>query len=248
MKRIQLLLLALALFGAACKDKTATATEEKQTTENKTVNPQAEHDLKLYRYSINIADPYTAISALSSYLMRDTNANIAYKDTLLQLYVETRSLMAAYKLSEEILKKKPNDTTTLEINLESAKSIGQLGASLDRAKQLTDMAPANAEYKFFYARALFENGHLKEAEKILLEVANDPQYKNQTTSFIWYKNGQPFPMEAKIQTSALMQIGQYYANARDKKTAKSYFRKIRSIDPQFQPAAEAILELDNLPF
>lgn len=251
-KTAVLVVAAVAMFATACKNNKETGNGGKSDSGNTSkvsdfkMSPEAEHDLKVYRKALYMGDPYTAVTALSSYLQYDS-LNVAYKDTLLRLYIELQQPKAAFLLSEEILKITPNDTDALNLNIGLAESIGALDRSVDNAKKLSDFHPNDLFYKSVYGQALLMNqASAVEGEKVLLEIINNPNSATETSPTTMVENGKMIQKEIKIRTKCLFLLATSYANASDYDKAEQYYRQILASDSKFSPAAEAILQIKKM--
>ena len=244
MKKISALLLVITLFAAvACKDKKTTETKDGKT--EKVVDPLAEHDLKVYRRALERGDAYTAIASLSSFLVRDSS-QIEYKDTLLQMYLQTEQAVATYKLSSELLKVRPNDTLLLQMNVSMAYQIGAADLAFDNLKKLLDIEPTNLVLKFQYGQSLLQRNQVDEGLKTLQSIIDDPNSSKVKVPYTVFENGRQVPKELKIKVACLMLMGQLYAQTNDFNTAETYFRKVLQVEPGFKEAAQAILDLKQL--
>ena len=244
MKKISALLLVITLFAAvACKDKKTTETKDGET--EKVVDPLAEHDLKVYKRSLERGDAYTAISSLSSFLMRDSS-KIEYKDTLLQMYLQTEQAVPTYKLSGELLKVRPNDTLLLQINVSMAYQLGVADLAFDNLKKLLDFEPNNLQLKFQYGQSLLQRNQVDEGIRTLQSIIDDPNSSKAKVPYTVFENGRQVQKELKIKVACLMLMGQLNVELKDYDTAESYFRQSLKVDPTFKAAAEAILDLKQM--
>ncbi len=244
MKKISALLLVITLFAAvACKDTKSTETKKGET--DKVVDPLAEHDLKVYKRAFERGDGYTAIAALNSFLMRDSS-KVEYKDTLLQLYLETQQVLASFKTSGELLKIRPNDTLLLQVNVSMAYQLGAVDLAFDNLKKLLEFEPDNLQLKFQYGQSLLQRNQVDEGLKTLQSIIDNPNSNKVKVPYTVFENGRQVQKELKIKVACLMLMGQLYAQTNDFDTAEQYFRKTLKVDPNFKEAAQAILDLKQL--
>lgn len=244
MKKISAILLVITMLAAAACKESKTETTKENATETK-LSPEAQHDLQLYRRALERGDAYTAIAALNSYLMYDSSKR-EYKDTLLQMYLQTQQIMASYKVSEELLRVDPNDTAVLEINVSSAFEMGMMDKAIGNTQKLLAIYPNNLKLKLQYAQALIQTGKHQEGLAELEAIVANPAAKNDKVPYTAFEGGQPVQKEIKINLAAVMVIGQYYTQMGNFDKAESYFRQALQIDSRFKEAAQAILGLKQL--
>lgn len=245
MKKITIILIAISCFAVACKDSKKTK-ETDGTRTAKNLDPQADHDLKLYTQAMNRADVPSAIYALNSYLMRDSSQP-AYKDTLLELYKDRREMAAIFVLSGEMLTKKPNDTSLLILYVQAAGVLNQLGFVTDKCLRLTEMFPNEDEYKFQYAEALLQSRNTAGAEAILLAIINDPNSAKKTTIVTAQDdNGQLRQSKINTKVGALLKLGQIKMLTNNLDEAEKIFSQASQITPNDNNIGAAILEVRRL--
>ncbi|MGV3597176.1 MAG: tetratricopeptide repeat protein [Bacteroidota bacterium] len=251
-KTAVLVVAAVAMLATACKNNKETGNGGKNDS-GKTaavsdfkMTPEAERDLKIFRKAWEMADPYTAIYALNSYLMVDSN-NLGMKDTLAKLYVETNQPIAALVVIKDYLKQKPTDTAMLVLNVKLAQAMGQPEKSADASKTLMSLFPEELTYKLNYAHSLLmSNGTALEGEKLLNEILSDPRSLQQKTAYNTVENGRQVSKDMSIKVGALMLLGEAYGANGDLDKGEQYFRDVLKVDPKFTPAAEAILQIKKM--
>jgi tetratricopeptide (TPR) repeat protein len=249
MKKIAVLLLAFAVFATACKDNKTKDKEETTAGAAAITNysPEAEHDLKVYRIALQRKDAYTAINALTSFLLRDSASNVSkYKDTLAQIYIEMQQAQPAFEITKEIIETRPNDTTILKMNVGIAESIGTLGQTVKACETLSKMYPDELMYQYYYGRAMLENQTLAaQGEKVMMGIIANPQSTVQTVAYPIFEKGELVPKRVKAKVAALMVLGQAYGANNDLDKAEYYFKEVLKID-RFAPAAEAITQINKI--
>lgn len=248
-KTAVLVVAAVAMLATACKNNKETGNGGKSDsgkTAAVSLTPEAERDLKIFRKAWEMADPYTAIYALNSYLMVDS-ANLGIKDTLAKLYVETNQPIAALVIIKDYLKQKPTDTAMLVLNVKLAQAMGQPEKSADASKTLMSLFPEELTYKLNYAHSLLmSNSTALEGEKLLKEILDDPRSLQQKTAYNTVENGRQVSKDMSIKVGALMLLGEAYGANGDLDKGEQYFREVLKVDPKFSPAAEAILQIKKM--
>jgi tetratricopeptide (TPR) repeat protein len=94
---------------------TANAQKNKEIT--------TDYDKIVYKNALKYNDAYTAINSIHAIIAKE-GENSVYKDTLAILYYKTNNFASSYLVSEELLTKKANDLTLLEINAVSLQNLG----------------------------------------------------------------------------------------------------------------------------
>lgn len=248
-KTAVLVVAAVAMLATACKNNKETGNGGKSDsgkTAAVSLTPEAERDLKIFRKAWEMADPYTAIYALNSYLMVDST-NLGIKDTLAKLYVETNQPIAALVIIKDYLKQKPTDTAMLVLNVKLAQAMGQPEKSADASKTLMSLFPEELTYKLNYAHSLLmSNSTALEGEKLLKEILDDPRSLQQKTAYNTVENGRQVSKDMSIKVGALMLLGEAYGANGDLDKGEQYFRDVLKVDPKFSPAAEAILQIKKM--
>lgn len=244
MKKISVfVLMALVLAVTACKE--GKTNNENENNNSEKVDSQSAFDLKLYRTALEQGDAYTAIAALNSYILRDSS-HIQYRDTLLQLYLQTQQLMASYQISSDILEDRPNDTLALQANVASAYELGAMDKAITSVKKLLEIDPTNLSLKFQYGQSLLQRNDVAEGLKIVQEVIDDPKAKQTKVPYTAFENGRQVQREVNLNLAAIMLMGQYYAQTGNFDKSETYFRLALKINPKFKEAAQAILDLKAL--
>ncbi len=192
-------------------------------------------DEKVFKESIRLKDPYTALYAAHALIELDAKHSRKYQDTLAAIYIALQMPNSAGIIATEQLKTDPDNKTMLEIKITNAMMEGRPEEALNINKKLFGMTNS-PKYLFQIAYIQIESGKSEEALKALEEMKAHPKYNTDSVKIQAEAQGgtQNVPLPAADQyLRAYMDIRKnQYPSAIQK------FQAALKIYPQFYKARE----------
>lgn len=196
----------------------------------------------IYQNAVKYGDANTAKTALHTLIALNAT-DAAYKDSLLNLYFSSQSMVSAVLLARELNTADPNNKVTLAILAASEQGIGLITEALDHYKKLYALSKSPSD--LYQAATLeFRLQRIAECQATLEAIlANPASEKEQVYISYGERDGQNVPLKA----AAWNIMGFLAQSKNNKEAAKECFNKALQIFPEFTLVKNNIEYLDNPP-
>lgn len=233
MKKLFILFFLGSLSLVACKD---TASGPSSSSD---VDTSMEDTLM--RTALDRKDFPTALICINTILYKDTTRVELY-DTLFNIYNATQNPYAVADVGQKILKLRPNDLDILEPTAAAFEILGSLVPAFELEQRMFSIN-GDPELKLLMANNLFNQNHVQGAmAELQWIIDNRAKTDTVTTKQPRYENPEQ-SQEVKIRAVAHYMMGQIFYQNGDKKSALAQMNKANEIDPYYDAAAAAVIEL-----
>ncbi|MBU3659528.1 MAG: tetratricopeptide repeat protein [Flavobacteriales bacterium] len=198
---------------------------------SKEAEPKADLNLTIYKNALKYNDFQTAIIA-SQAIVAIEGENSTFKDSLAILYYNTNNAVSCHLMCKELLVKKPNDQTLLELN---AICLSKIGSALDAigAYETLFNVSKNRYHGYKLAQLQFEIKRLAEAMVTINSCLTKTEELKATIAMNKNKDEmQEVPLNAAIQN--LKGLVSY--ELKDAQSAVKCFEEALKIYPEFETA------------
>lgn len=225
-------------FGQKNKNKSEETAPSATTT---TTSPKGgggggiDNDKKVYQMSLRYGDYIAATQAVYNIIAVEGETS-GWKDTLNLLYFTRENYVQSLLLSNELMTKRPDDKSLMEIKAVSLESIGNAKEALEAYEKLYPLSK-NINHLYQIATLQFQLARLGECSQNLQQLAQDPAADKATVVLTFNQQRQRVPIHA----AALNMQGILLANNNKRDESKTYFEQAVKAFPDFA-LAKANLE------
>lgn len=197
------------------------------------------HYKKVYKAALRNGDLNTAENAVYQQWVLDTANGFSYKDTLLYLYYNGRQYGQAVNVGRELLAKKPDDLTILQITGDAALNVNDLTDALNCDK-LVYQKTQDLLTLYKIANIDFSLNKFDECNSAIDHIVADPSSLDKNISVGDGKGGQ---QQVPFRAAALNMKGVIAKSLKQYDEAKKDFDDALAAFPNFELAK---FNIDNL--